>query len=86
MVGRRTNILFNNEMDDFSTPGVANFYGVPASPVNAIEPGKMAMSSMCPLLVANKAGDVILATGGTGGPRITSTTAFVSSSVISDAV
>jgi gamma-glutamyltranspeptidase/glutathione hydrolase/leukotriene-C4 hydrolase len=77
-MGRRTNIIFNNEMDDFSTPGFANFYGVPASPVNTIEPGKMAMSSMCPLLVANKAGDVILATGGTGGPRITTTIAYVS--------
>ena len=64
-------------MDDFSTPGTINVYGVPASPSNFIVPGKMPMSSMCPTLVLDGDGHVRLATGAAGGTRITTHTAFV---------
>ncbi|KAI0241002.1 Glutathione hydrolase 1 proenzyme [Lamellibrachia satsuma] len=77
VLGRKTGIIFNNEMDDFSTPGSVNFYGVPASPSNFISPGKMPMSSTCPTLVLDDAGNVRLATGGAGGTRITTHTAWV---------
>lgn len=77
--GSRTGIIFNNEMDDFSTPGTYNSFGVPASPTNFIEPGKMPMSSMCPTLVADETGSVIFMGGGSGGTRITTGTSFVSS-------
>ena len=75
--GNRTGIMFNNEMDDFSTPGTVNFFGYPASPSNFIRPGKMPQSSMSPSLIFDSEGKVILLTGASGGSRIISATAQV---------
>lgn len=72
-----TGIILNNQMDDFSTPGVVNFYGIPSSPSNFIQPGKRPMSSMCPSIITDENGDLILAMGAAGGSKITVTTAYV---------
>ncbi|XP_022163024.1 gamma-glutamyltranspeptidase 1-like [Myzus persicae] len=73
-----TGILLNNEMDDFSTPGVVNYYGIPSSPANYIEPGKRPMSSMCPTIITDKNKDFVLAVGAAGGSKITLAIAYVS--------
>ena len=52
--GSRTGILFNNEMDDFSSPAVANLYAIAPSPKNFIEPKKRPTSSMSPTIILNK--------------------------------
>jgi len=75
--GRRTGIIFNNDMDDFSTPGTRNYFGVPASPSNYIVPGKRPMSSMSPTIVLDENGSTVLVSGGAGGTIITTATAFV---------
>jgi len=72
-----TGIIFNNQMNDFSTPGVSNNYGIPPSPSNFIKPGKRPMSSMCPTIFTDKNGDFVLAAGAAGGSKITLATAYV---------
>ena len=69
--------MFNNEMDDFSTPGLINAFGFPPSPNNFIVPSKIPQSSMCPTIVLDPSGNVRFMGGGAGGSRITTTVAFV---------
>ena len=57
-------------MDDFSTPGFVNIYGIPASPANFIQPGKNPLSSMTPSMLIDKNGNPTLIIGGAGGSRI----------------
>lgn len=55
---KQTGIILNNQMDDFSTPGVVNVYGIPPSPANFVRPGKRPMSSMSPTIVTDLNGDL----------------------------
>ncbi|KAG6900534.1 hypothetical protein C0993_009111, partial [Termitomyces sp. T159_Od127] len=65
-----TGILLNDEMDDFSTPGIANGFGLWPSPFNYPAPGKRPLSSIAPTIVEDKDGSFYLALGGSGGSRI----------------
>ncbi|GBG90657.1 hypothetical protein CBR_g51005 [Chara braunii] len=69
VVSKSTGILLNNEMDDFSIPGVANTFGLPPSKMNFIEPGKRPLSSMSPTIITRK-GLLKMVVGASGGPLI----------------
>ena len=65
-------------MDDFSTPGLSNEFGLPPSECNFIKPEKRPLSSSAPTLILDKDYNVKLAIGGSGGSIITTAVAQVS--------
>ncbi|KAH8280740.1 hypothetical protein KR054_006195 [Drosophila jambulina] len=68
LIGTRTGIVLNNGMNDFAVEN--NYFGLPKSPANIIDPHKRPMSSQSPILLADKNGDMRLVIGSAGGSKI----------------
>ncbi|KAM0614459.1 hypothetical protein D7B24_005605 [Verticillium nonalfalfae] len=77
LVDPRTGVVLNNEMNDFSIPGVRNAFGFEPSPANFIRPGKRSLSSITPVIVEAPDGGLRAVVGAAGGSRIVSATAQV---------
>ncbi|KFY27231.1 hypothetical protein V493_03633 [Pseudogymnoascus sp. VKM F-4281 (FW-2241)] len=69
-----TGIIMNNEMNDFSIPGVSNEFGFVPSRNNFIRPGKRPLSSITPVIVEHADGSLYVITGAAGGSRIITAT------------
>jgi len=75
VVGPRSGVLLNNQMDDFvAKPGVPNTYGLIGREANQVEAGKKPLSSMTPTVVLDPEGVPLMAVGASGGPFIISST------------
>ena len=67
-----TGMIFNNEMDDFSSPySEPNSFGLLSSEYNVPQPIKRPLSSMAPTIVVDELGRVEIVIGASGGSRIT---------------
>lgn len=78
VLGPETDIIYNNQMDSFSTPNTTNSFGVLSSPANYIAPGKRHVFSMAPLIILEKQNQHIQQVlGASGGTRITTSIAQV---------
>jgi gamma-glutamyltranspeptidase / glutathione hydrolase len=72
LVGARSGIVLNNEIDDFAVgKDVPNQFGLVQSEANLVGGGKRPLSSMTPVLVF-ESDRVVACAGGSGGPRIIS--------------
>ncbi|WP_223642715.1 gamma-glutamyltransferase [Corallococcus sp. EGB] len=85
LVAKGTGVLLNDQMDDFAAqPGVPNAYGLVTGEPNAIQAGKVPLSSMSPTLVFAKEDPkrVMLAVGSPGGSTIPTTVIQAISNVV----
>ncbi|KAJ3116848.1 hypothetical protein HDU96_008629 [Phlyctochytrium bullatum] len=69
-------IILNDEMDDFSIPGVPNAFGLAPSPYNFIHPFKRPLSSSVPVITEIN-GRLDSVAGASGGSRIITSTLLV---------
>ena len=69
-----TGVIMNNEMNDFSIPGVSNAFGYRPSPQNFVRPGKRPLSSISPTIAEYPNGTLYFIIGAAGGSRILTAT------------
>ena len=83
VVGTRSGILLNNEMDDFvAEPGKANYYGLIGSEANSVAPKAVPLSSMSPTILVSPDGKERIVIGASGGPLIITATLQVILNII----
>ena len=75
-------VIFNNEMDDFTTSTDSNAYGLYQSSQNTPDAGKWPLSSMSPTIFLKNNKPMVLV-GASGGPKIITSTLQVILNILS---
>jgi gamma-glutamyltranspeptidase/glutathione hydrolase len=73
LMGGKTGIVLNDEMDDFATSPKPDAFGLQTGAANAVAPNKRPLSSMSPTIAVGDQG-VEVVVGAAGGPTIISST------------
>ncbi|KAI7848842.1 gamma-glutamyltransferase, partial [Circinella umbellata] len=73
IMDRATGVILNDEMDDFSIPGIPNSFGLYPSEYNYVAPGKRPLSSITPVIIERDT-KFEMALGGSGGTFIPTAT------------
>ncbi|XP_028046427.2 scoloptoxin SSD14 [Monomorium pharaonis] len=82
IVSKKTGILLNNGMNDFSIPSQFNFFNMPPYPNNYIAPKKQPLSSMAPSVLVDRHGDVKMVMGAAGGTKITTAVSQITAKIL----
>lgn len=77
LVSPSTGIIYNDVMDDFTSPNITNKFGLLPSKYNRIRPGRRPFSSMAPSIFIDGKGRPKLVIGASGGSKITTAIATV---------
>ncbi|XP_071446957.1 scoloptoxin SSD14-like isoform X2 [Hetaerina americana] len=80
IISNSTGVILNSCIDDFSLPGIENYFGIPPSKANSLKPKKRALSSMAPAIIlqipymnkhdTESEGIIRLVIGASGGTKI----------------
>ncbi|KAH8778074.1 gamma-glutamyltranspeptidase [Hyaloscypha finlandica] len=75
LVVPETGVIMNDEMNDFSIPGIPNEFGFIPSPINYIAPLKRPLSSISPIIVEHSSNrSLYVSIGAAGGSMIPTST------------
>lgn len=69
-----TGVILNDELDDFSIPGIPNNFGLFPSAYNYIAPFKRPLSTITPTMIEDENNNLELVVGGSGGSQILTAT------------
>lgn len=78
LMGKRTGIVFNDGINDFSMLRFKNQFGLPASTANLLQPQRRSLSSMSPTIITDKDKNVRMVIGAAGGTKIATSVSTVS--------
>jgi gamma-glutamyltranspeptidase/glutathione hydrolase/leukotriene-C4 hydrolase len=84
-MSKKTGITLNNEVEKFNKPNIGKHSTVMTSG-NFVSPMKLPLSSIAPSIFTDEAGDIRLIIGGTGGIKIITSVAYVSTNMFPQSI
>jgi gamma-glutamyltranspeptidase/glutathione hydrolase/leukotriene-C4 hydrolase len=80
-MSNKTGIILNNEIQNFKEPNMTCKHHTMMTSTKFTSPMEQTLSSMAPSIFTDEAGDIRLIIGGTGGNKIITSVAYVSTNI-----